>query len=41
MKFDDPDVMSWLLEASKDSDEPATSQRWLMGDSRLIVIAGR
>ncbi len=40
MDVEEPDVMSWLLEASKTAD-PVSDRRWLSGDSRLIIVAGR
>lgn len=41
MEVPEPDVMSWLLEASKDAQDPREDANWLSGDSRLIIVAGR
>ncbi|RFU29400.1 hypothetical protein B7463_g6939, partial [Scytalidium lignicola] len=35
-----PDIMSHLLEASAKAENPRDERLWLMGDSRLIIIAG-
>lgn len=41
MDVKDPDLMSWLLEESGKSENPADDLQWLLGDSQLIVVAGR
>lgn len=38
---DVPDVMSYILDASEKSEDPKTDRLWLMGDSRVIIVAGR
>lgn len=41
MTLDEPDVMTYLLEAAAKADDPRREALWLAGDARLIVIAGR
>jgi cytochrome P450 len=41
MKPAEPDVMSYILDSpSTRFNTPAEEQNWLVGDSRLIVVAG-
>jgi hypothetical protein len=41
MEIAEPDIMSWLLEASKAAKNEREDKNWLSGDSRLIIVAGR
>jgi hypothetical protein len=41
MEVAEPDIMSWLLEASKVAEDQREDKNWLSGDSRLIIVAGR
>ena len=40
MKVDEPDIMSWLLDAEPMSNDPFKNKMWLTGDSRLVIVAG-
>jgi hypothetical protein len=39
-KPEEPDVMSYLLEAGDFFDNPETEKMLLCGDSRLLIVAG-
>lgn len=40
MEVKERDIMSWLLEADPMSTDPHENHMWLVGDSRLIIVAG-
>ncbi|KAL2065841.1 hypothetical protein VTL71DRAFT_3511 [Oculimacula yallundae] len=40
MKMEERDIMSWLLEADPMSSDPFKEHMWLVGDARLIIVAG-
>ncbi|CZR61640.1 related to pisatin demethylase cytochrome P450 [Phialocephala subalpina] len=40
MEVKERDIMSWLLEAEPMSADPFKDHMWLVGDSRLIIVAG-
>jgi tryprostatin B 6-hydroxylase len=40
MEVKEKDIMSWLLEAEPMSTDPYQNHMWLVGDSRLIIVAG-
>ncbi|KAH7333161.1 cytochrome P450 monooxygenase-like protein [Rhexocercosporidium sp. MPI-PUGE-AT-0058] len=40
MKMQERDIMSYLLEADPMSPDPLKEHMWLVGDSRLIIVAG-
>lgn len=36
-----PDLMTWLLEESDKAEDREADRNWLLGDTHLIVVAGR
>jgi len=40
MEVKERDVMSWLLEAEPMSNDAFKNRMWMVGDSRLIIVAG-
>lgn len=40
MKVEERDIMSWLLEAEPMDPDPYRDHMWMVGDSRLIIVAG-
>ncbi|KAH9208989.1 cytochrome P450 [Leptodontidium sp. 2 PMI_412] len=40
MKMQERDIMSWLLEADPMSSDPFRERMWLVGDARLVIVAG-
>lgn len=39
-KVQERDIMSWLLEAEPMDPDPFRERMWMVGDSRLIIVAG-
>lgn len=41
MKVSEPDIMHHLLTAQPMSTDPTINKNWMVGDARLIIVAGR